>query len=167
MRAPILAKKKIHTYINISYCESQGRGETISINTYFTGCGGKGRASSDTFRKVADADALTFLPDRWLTTMSYGRRRHSVLFDPSRVTRNVGLSCASSAARVTCNLFGGTDISAYWAVNLQSRKTFLFAFVMSPARIPSFPPPQQAQISAFENSQTLPVQFLIRKPNEL
>lgn len=82
----------------ISCCESQARGETINIKTYFTGCGGnEGNTSSDcnsSLGKVVGADALTFLPDRWLTTMSHRRRGHSVLFDPSSVTRNVGLSCA-------------------------------------------------------------------------
>lgn len=88
MRAPILAKKKFHTN---EYHITRAGGETIDIkHTSLV----REHVVRDQFEfgKVAGSDciALTFLPDRWLTTMFHGRG-HSVLFDPSRVTRNVGL----------------------------------------------------------------------------
>jgi hypothetical protein len=92
------SQRRIFTQINIYHIARSG-GETININIKRTslGAGGTGGdTSSDTnssLGKVAGSDALTFLPDRWLTTVFYGRG-HSILFDLSRVARNVGLSCA-------------------------------------------------------------------------
>lgn len=52
--------------------------------TYFTECGEtEGHVVRHQVGLEKWADALTFLPDRWLTTMSHGRR-HSVLFDLGR-----------------------------------------------------------------------------------
>jgi len=73
-----------------------GKEATMSCTTPQDTIAAKYEAYSEPNSPSHEGAHFHFLPDRWLATMSYGRRGHSALFDPSRVNRNVGLSCAKS-----------------------------------------------------------------------